>query len=395
MKKTILHLSLALTTLASLPGLGLAQAQSAPNFTSGKLKACFVYIGPVGDGGWTYAHEQARLVAQKQLPWLETRTVESVAEGQAMPVLDKLVADKCQVIFTTSYGYMDDTLAAAKKYPNVIFAHAAGYKRAPNMATYMADFYQVFYLNGLIAGALTKTGKVGFVGTFPIPELKRHLNAFTLGVRAANPKAAVNVTWINSWFDPTKAKEAAESLISGGADVLTSSEDSATGLQTIASHKLPGFSHYNSMYRYAPDYTASGQLVHWDKIYVDFLTKVHSGAYTNKNLQNVDYWWLLNKGAVEMGADYGVTINPKWVPQLKAAKMTVGGKSVTVYARVTQLLADMKKAKPTFDPFTGPIKDRNGIMQVPAGKVASVADLNSMSWVAPGVAGQVADEPKK
>ncbi|GHF36255.1 simple sugar transport system substrate-binding protein [Deinococcus metalli] len=388
MKRPLLAtLTLLSTTMTLAP---TAQAQAG-----GKLKACFVYTGPVGDGGWTYAHEQGRLITQKALPWLDSSTVESVPEGQAMPVLDKLVARGCQVIFTTSYGYMDDTLAAAKKYPNVIFAHNAGYKRAPNMATYMADFYQVFYVNGLIAGALTKTGKVGFLGTFPIPELKRHLDGFALGVRAANPKANVNVTWINSWFDPTKAREAAEALISGGADVLTSSEDSATGLQTIASKKLPGFSHYNSMIKYAPDYTVSGQLVHWDKIYIDFLTKVHSGTYTTKNLQNVDYWWLLNKGAVEVGADYGMVVNPKWTAQLKAATMTVNGKKMSVYDRVTQVLADMSKPTPTFDPFTGPIKDRNGVLRVPAGKTVSVADLNTLSWVVPGVVGQVADEPKK
>lgn len=380
-------LTLLLTTTSLAP---TAQAQG-----TAKLKACFVYTGPIGDGGWTYAHEQGRLIAQKALPWLETKTVESVAEGQAMPVLDKLVADQCQVIFTTSYGYMDDTLAAAKKYPNVIFAHTAGFKRNANMATYMADFYQVFYVNGLMAAALSKSGKVGFLGTFPIPEIKRHLNSFTMGVRAVKPTATVNVTWINSWFDPTKAREAAEALISGGADVLTSSEDSATGLQTVASKKLPGFSHYNSMIKYAPDYTVSGQLVHWDKIYIDFLSKVHSGTYTTKNLANVDYWWLLNKGAVEVGADYGMVVNPKWVPQLKAATMTVNGKKMSVYDRVTQVLADMSRPTPTFDPYAGPIKDRNGFLRVPTGKTASVADLNTLSWVVPGVVGQVADEPKK
>ena len=393
-------LTAALAVGAGLAALALqsshAQAQAAtPSMTSGKLKACFVYIGPRGDIGWTYAHDQGRQLAEKALPWLETKYVESVPEGQATSTLDRLVADKCQVIFTTSFGYMDDTLAAAKKYPNVIFAHATGYKRMPNVATYIADFYQVYYLNGLVAGAMTKSGKVGFVGTFPIPELKRHLSAFALGVKAANPKAEVDVKWINSWFDPAKTREASEALLSQGADILTSAEDSSTGVQTAAAKKIPTFSHYNSMYKFSPDYVVSGHIAHWDKIYIDFLSKIHAGTYTAKNLANVDYWSLLNTGAVEMGADNGLTFNPKYVAQLKAARMTANGKSVSVYDRVMTLLADMKKPKPTFDPYTGPISDRNGVLRVPAGKVSSIADLNSMSWVAPGVVGAVADEPKK
>ncbi len=396
MKKIALSLSaLVSLTLASgtvSPALAQTPAATAPG---GKLQACFVYIGPANDGGWTYAHDQARRLAEKARPWLSTRYVESVPEGQAMPVLDRLARGGCQVIFTTSFGYMDQTAEAAKKYPNVIFAHAAGYKRAPNLATYMADFYQVYYLNGLIAGALTKSGNVGYVGTFPIPEIKRHINAFALGALAANPKAKVNVKWISAWFDPTKAKQAAEALINQGNDVLGFSEDTPTVVQTAVAHNLPVFGHYNDMFRFGPNNVASGQIVHWDKIYIDFLTKVHNGTYTNKNLQNVDYWWLLNRGAVEAAAQPGVVINPKYAAQLKTAMMTVGGKQVSVYDRVMTLNADMKSARPKFDPFTGPIKDRGGILRVPAGKVASVAELNSMSWVAPGVTGAVADEPKK
>ena len=388
-------LTLALAAAVSLQS-GPAQAQSVtPPMTGAKLKACFVYIGPRGDIGWTYAHDQGRQIAEKTLPWLETKYVESVPEGQATATLDRLVADKCQVIFTTSFGYMDDTLAAAKKYPEVIFAHATGYKRMPNVATYIAEFYQVYYLNGLVAGAMTKSGKVGFVGTFPIPELKRHLSAFALGVKAANPRAVVNVKWLNSWFDPAKTREASEALISEGADILSSAEDSATGVQTAAARKIPTFSHYNSMYKFSPDYVVSGHIAHWDKIYIDFLSKIHAGTYTAKNLSNVDYWSLLNSGGVEMGADAGLAINPKYAAQLKAARMTVNGKQVSVYDRVMTLMADMKKAKPTFDPFTGPIADRNGVMRVAAGKVSSIGDLNGMSWVAPGVVGAVADEPKK
>ncbi|PZA08471.1 MULTISPECIES: BMP family ABC transporter substrate-binding protein [unclassified Meiothermus] len=372
--------------LALVWGLALAQEK--------KLKACFIYIGPVGDIGWTFAHNEARLATEKAIPGLETKYVESVKPSDTGAVVDRLVSEGCNVIFTTSFDFMDATLEAAKKYPDVIFAHASGFKRAPNMATYMADFYQVYYLNGLMAGALTKTGKVGYVGAFPIPELKRHISAFALGVRAANPKATVNVKWINAWFDPTKAREAAEALIAEGNDILAFTEDTATVVQTAAKKKIPSFSHYNSMYKFAPDYVVSGQIVHWEKIYIDFLKKVQNGTYTNKNLQNVDYWWLLREGAVELGAQVGMPINPKYESALKQATMTVNGKKVSVYDRVMELLKDMSSPNPKFDPFTGPIKDRNGVLRIPAGKKASVAELTSMQWVAPGVVGQVADEPK-
>jgi len=388
---TALPLTLALLGAASSPA---AQAQNTSAQGTGKLKACFIYVGPVGDIGWSYAHDEARKKAEKALPWLETKYVESVPEGQATPVIDRLVRDKCQVIFTTSFGFMDQTLEAAKKYKDVMFMHASGFKRAPNMGTYMADFYQIYYLNGMMAAALSKSSKLGYVAAFPVPELKRHISAFALGARAVNPKSTVNVKWINAWFDPNKAREAAEALISERNDVLAFTEDTATVVQTAAARKLPSFAHYSAMYKFAPDYTVSGQLVHWDKIYIDFLTKVRKGTYTTKNLNKVDYWNLLRGGAVELGAQPGMAINPKWVPQLKAARMKVGGKTVSVYDRVMALKAEMEKGG-QFDPFRGPIKDRNGVLRVPAGKVMSVKDLNNMAWVAPGVTGQVADEPKK
>lgn len=375
-----------LMMLVSLFSFGFAQQKT--------LKACFVYVGPVGDIGWTYAHDEARRIAERELPWLETKYVESVPEGNALPVIDRLVADGCRVVFTTSFGFMDQTYAAAQKYPNVIFAHASGFKRLPNMATYMADFYQVYYLNGLMAGAVSKTGKVGYVGAFPIPELKRHISAFALGVRAVNPKATVNVKWINAWFDPSKAREAAEALIAEGNDVLAFTEDTATVVQVAGRKGIPSFAHYSPMYQFSPDHVISGQLVHWDKIYVDFLRKVYNGTYTNKNLQNVDYWWLLHENAVELGAQPGMLINPKFAPVLRNTNMKVGTRTVSVFNRVNELLLAMSRAKPTFDPFTGPLTDRYGKVRVAAGKIMTVEELNSMDWVVPGVTGTIADEPK-
>lgn len=358
-----------------------------------KLKVGFIYVGPIGDYGWTNAHDQARRIAEKALP-IETIFVESVPEAQAEPFIDKMVQQGAKVVFTTSFGFMDGTLAAAKRYPNVIFAHATGFKRAPNVATYMADFYQIYYLNGLMAGALTKSGKIAYVGAFPIPEVKRHISAFALGVRAANPKATVNVRWLFSWFDPAKAKEATEALVAEGADVYAFTEDSPTVIQVAAKKGLLSFSHYSPMQKFAPKHVVSGQLVHWDKIYVDFLSKVLAGKYTATNVQNVDYWWLLGEKAVELGGDFGQPINPLFKARLQARKVkTADLGTISVYDLIQKRLAQMSTMTMAFDPFTGPIKDRKGTLRVQAGKRMTVLELTTMEWAAPGVVGPWPKEP--
>lgn len=369
-------------------------AMAVPGVAQGKLKAGFIYVGPIGDFGWTHAHDQARKIAQKQLPWLETLYIESVQESQAEPFIDKLVGQGAKVIFTTSFGFMDGTLAAAKRYPNQIFAHASGFKRAPNLATYMADFYQLYYLNGLMAGAVTKTGKIGYVGAFPIPEVKRHIGAFALGVRAVNPRATVHVRWIFEWFKPSAAKEATEALIAEGVDVFAFTEDSPTVVQVASKRGLPSFGHYSPMHKFAPEHVVSGQLVHWDKIYVDFLSKVQSGEYTNKNLENVDYWWLLAERAVELGGQERMPVNPAWKSRLQAVQVSTPDLGrLSVYNLVMKRMAQMSDAKMGFDPYTGPIKDRKGAMRVADGKRMTVGELTSMEWAAPGIVGPWPKEP--
>jgi len=371
----------------------LAFATAGPGLAQTKLKVGFIYVGPIGDYGWTHAHNQARLIAEKTLP-IETLYVESVPEAQVEPFIDKLIQQGSKVVLTTSFGFMDGTLAMAKRYPNILFGHASGFKRNPNMFTYMADFYQIYYLNGLMAGALTKTGKVAYVGAFPIPEVKRHLGAFALGVRAVNPKATVNVRWLFAWFDPAKAKEATEALIAEGADVFAFTEDSPTVVQVAAKKGLPSFSHYSPMQRYAPQGVVSGQLVHWERIYVDFLSKVLAGKYNATNLQNVDYWWLLAEKAAEVGGEFGVPINPVWVSKLQAAKVnTKEFGTLSVYDLVMRRLAQMSKTPVAFDPFTGPIRDRKGVLRVPAGRTMTVLELTTMEWAAPGIVGPWPKEP--
>lgn len=359
-----------------------------------KLRAGFVYVGPIGDYGWSHAHDVGRRKAAEALPWLETIYVESVPEARVGVFIERLIAQGARVVFTTSFGFMDGTLEIARKYPGLIFAHASGFKRAPNMATYMADFYQVYYLNGLMAGAVTRSNRVGYVGAFPIPEVKRHLNAFALGVRAVNPRATVEVRWIFDWFSPPKAKEATEALIAAGADVLAFTEDTPTVIQVAAGRGLPSFGHYSPMQHFAPRHVISGQLVHWDKIYIDFLRKVRAGTYTPFNLQNVDYWWLLAEGAVELGGAFGVPINPAWADRLRAVSVATPDLGrVNVYDLSMRRLQQMSVSPVRFDPFTGPIRDRKGAMRVPAGHTLTVQELVTMEWAAPGVIGPWPREP--
>jgi basic membrane protein A and related proteins len=358
-----------------------------------KLKVGFIYVGPIGDYGWTHAHDQARKIVEKNLS-VETLYVESVPEAQAEPFIEKLIQQGAKVVLTTSFGFMDGTLNVAKRYPNIIFGHASGFKRNPNMFTFMADFYQVYYLNGLMAGALTKSGKVAYVGAFPIPEVKRHLGAFALGVRAVNPRATIHVRWLYSWFDPAKAKEATEALIAEGADVFAFTEDSPTVVQVAGQKSLPSFGHYSPMQRFAPKTVVSGQLVHWETIYLDFLGKVLSGRYTAENIQNVDYWWLLAEKAVEVGGEFGTPVNPAFVPRLQAVRIrTSEFGQISAYDLYTRRLAQMMRKPVAFDPFTGPIRDRKGRLVVPAGKTMSVLELNTMEWAAPGIVGPWPKEP--
>ena len=365
-------------------GAGAAQA---------KLKVAFIYVGPIGDYGWTHAHNQARLILEKQLN-LETIYVESVPEAQVEPFIDKVIDQGAKVVLTTSFGFMDGTLNAAKKYPNIIFGHASGFKRNKNMFTYMADFYQIYYLNGLMAGALTKTNKIGYVGAFPIPEVKRHLSAYALGVRAVNPKATIHVRWLFSWFDPAKAKEATEALIASGADVFAFTEDSPTVIQVAAKKNRLSFSHYSPMQKFAPQHVVSGQLVRWETILLDFFRKVQAGKYTSENLANVDYWWLLGERAVEVGGEFGVPVNPLFLSRLKSTRVTAPGLGrLSVYDLIQRRTAQMMKKPLAFDPFTGPIRDRKGVLRVPAGTTMNVLQLTTMEWAAPGIVGPWPKEP--
>lgn len=381
---------LAGSILAAVLFTGAASAQVAPE----DVKACWIYVGPVGDYGFSYAHDIGRQATAADLPGIETAYVEAVAEPDVEATVDQLVADGCNVIFGTSFGFGDGLMAAAERYPDVIFGHATGVERAPNVLTYMADFYQVYYANGLVAGALSESGTIGYVAAFPIPEVKRHINAFALGVREVNPEARVVVRWLFNWFDPAGAKEATEALIAEGADVFAFTEDTPTVPQTAAARGYPSFSHYASMLPYAPDTIASGQIVHWNVLTTDILAKVIDGTYTSSNLQDVDYFWLLGEGAVEVGAEPGMVVNPAYEEALRSAIVDhpeLG--SVSVFDLLMTRIEQMSSVPAAFDPFTGPLADRNGNVVVEDGQVASVEHLLGMQWAAENVEGPWEGEP--
>ena len=358
------------------------------------LRVGFIYVGPVGDAGWTYAHDLARQKIEEELPQVETVIVESVPEAEAEPFIDQLVADGADVVFVTSFGYGDAVLSAAQRYPDVIFGWATGIERAPNVMTYMADFYQVYYLNGLVAGALTESDLLGYVAAFPIPEVKRHINAFALGAQEVNPDAQVEVVWLNAWFDPAGAQEATEALIARGADVFGFTEDTPTVIQTAATRDYPSYSHYASMLEFSPDTVVSGQLVYWETIYLDFLRGVLDGTYTSENLQDLDYFWLLEEGAVAMAAAPDVPINARYHEALQNEIVDhpeFG--EISVYDLVFRRLEQMTEGRDVFDPFTGPLTDRQGQLVYEEGHTPTIDEILSVQWAAENVVGPWDNEP--
>lgn len=366
-----------------ITGVAVAQGE--------KLKAGFVYVGPVGDYGWSHAHDVGRKFAEKKLPWLETVYIESVSEADAARIIDRLIQEeKCDAVFTTSFGYMDDTIAAGRKYPNKIFMHCSGFKQAKNVGTYFADLYQMYYLNGLMAGALTKTNKIGYVAAFPISELVRHINAFALGIKAVNPKAKVHVKWIYAWVGPEKAKEAAEALVAEGCDALAFTEDTPSVIEVGQEHTEKGkqiyaFSHYSPMEAYGVDSVVSGQLVDWGIMYDKILNDIHKGIWTNEDL-----WWLAAENAAILGGSLDHMINPKFEKDLKAVKVdTADFGKISTYDLVLKRYEQMKKGPDVFDPYMGPIKDNTGRLKIEEGQRASKDDLIKIMYYVDNVAGSI------
>ena len=325
------------------------------------LKGAFVYVGPTGDAGWTYAHDEARKYMEKELGnKVETSYVESVAEGAgAEGIITELVKDGNQLIFTTSFGYMNPTLKVAKKFPKVKFEHASGYKRLDNMGTYFDRAYQGRYLTGMVAGLMTKSNLLGYVASFPIPEVIRGINAFTLGARDVNPKAKVKVVWVSSWYDPGKESEAANTMINMGADVVTQHTDSPGAINAAEKNGVYAIGYHSDMSDYGPKAHLTATVHNWGPLYVAKAKSVLDGTWKSQ-----DVWGGLGENALDL-APYNNQV-PK-----------------TVRAVVDHSKSLIAKGK--LHPFAGPIKDQTGRLRVLAGKSMSDAEMLRMDWYVEGV----------
>lgn len=350
---------LALALMLALPLFATAVEANEKN-----IKAGFIYVGPVGDAGWTYSHDQGRK-EMEALPFVEPSTyIESVPEGaESARVITGLVRKGHNLVFTTSFGYMDATLDVAKRNKDVVFMHCSGYKTAENVGNYFGRMYEPRYLSGIVAGKMTKADRIGYVAAFPIPEVIRGINAFTLGVRSVNPKAEVRVVWTQTWFDPGIERDAADSLLDVGADVLTMHQDAPATLQAAEARGAYVIGYNTDMRSFAPNAFLTAPVWNWGPLYSKIAREVQDGTWKPESI-----WWGMQQDLVRLAP-----LNDK------------------IPAEVKKLVAEKTEAIKTgkLHPFTGPIKDQKGEIQVAAGVIPSDGDLLSMSFFVEGVQGTI------
>jgi basic membrane protein A and related proteins len=281
------------------PPVAAAPAASAPAPAKPEpLKVAFAYVGPVGDGGWTFAHDNARKALEKEFgDKIVTTFVEKVPESaDADRVFRDLVGQGNKLIFGTTFGYMEPLLKVAADSKDVKFEHATGYKQADNLRTYDSRTYEGAYMAGVIAGKMSKSGTLGVVGSIPIPEVIRNINSFTLGAQSSNPKIKTKVVWVNEWFNPPKETEAAQSLINQGADVLFQNTDSSAVLQTAAKNKKLAFGWDSDMTAYAPEAHLASSIINWAPYYIKATREALEGKWTG----NAGAWWGVKEGAIDI-----------------------------------------------------------------------------------------------
>ncbi len=357
---------------AVLAGCGKKEEAAAPAADSTAaapaaepLKLGFVYVGPVGDGGWTFAHDLGRKHIEEVFgDKIKTTYVENVPEGpDAERVIRDLVDQGNKVVYATSFGFMDAIVKVAADHPDVYFEHATGYKTAPNLRVYEARFYEPAYQAGIVAAEMSKTGTLGFVGSFPIPEVLRNINSFTLGARSVNPKIKVKVVWVNSWFDPPKEADAAQALLNGGADILLQNTDSSAVLQTAQKAGKFAFGWDSDMSAYAPDAHLASCIANW-------------GVYYEKSVNDVlgNTW---KPEATKWGTKEGMSDFVK-----------VSDKISDDAKKRLQEVQDGLKAG-TFDIFKGPLLDNTGKEQLAAGQVGDDDWKSKISFYVEGVEGKV------
>ena len=324
----------------------------------------YIYVGPVEDFGWTHAHDVARKAVEAELGnQVKTTFVESVKEGpDAERVIAELASKGNKLIFTTSFGFMNPTLKVAKRFPDVKFEHATGYKRDVNVSTYNIRFYEGRYVQGVIAGHLSKSGIVGYIGSVPIPEVVMGMNAFILGMRSVNPKARMKIVWVNAWYDPGKEGDSAKALIDQGADVIAQHTDSGAPLQVSQQRGVVGFGQASDMSSLAPKAQLTASVDHWAPYYIKRAKDVIGGTWKSE-----DVWGGFASGMLIM-APYANM--PDDVAKAgKAAEADIGSGKIVI--------------------FQGPIKDQSGADKVPAGTALDDGAIAGMNWLADGIDGQI------
>ena len=349
-----------------LAGAVAALALTGAAYAQEKTKVGFIFVGPVGDGGWTYEHNQGRLAVEKEFgDKVETIFQESVPEGaDAERVITQMALSGADLIFTTSFGYMDPTNAVAAKFPNVKFEHATGYKRADNVSTYSARFYEGRAVQGYIAGKMTKTNKVGYIASFPIPEVIRGINSAYIHAKKVNPDVEFSVVWAYTWFDPAKEADAATALIEQGADVILQHTDS-TAPQAAAQKagNVITFGQASDMAEYGPMPRVSSIIDDWAPYYIARVKAVMDGTWTS-----TDTWDGIGPGMVGIGE-----ISDAVPADVKAGALAL-----------KDSLADG-----SYKPFTGPLKKQDGSDWLAAGETADDGTLAGMNFYVEGIKGDI------
>ena len=357
-----IHRRTLLTTAAAAATLGFATGAIAQN----KLKVGFIYVGPIGDGGWTHEHDQGRLAVEKEFgDQVETVYVENVAEGpDAERVMTQMVLNGAGLVFTTSFGFMDSTVNVAKKFPKVKFEHATGYKRSDNLSTYSARFYEGRAVQGTIAGRMTKSNVIGYIGSFPIPEVIRGINSAYIHAKKVNPDVQFKIVWAYTWFDPAKEADAAKVLIEQGADVILQHTDS-TAPHAAAKEKggVYTFGQASDMAEYAPMPRISSIIDNWAPYYIARTKAVIDGTWESK-----DTWDGIGPGMVKIG---------EFSDEIPAE----------VQAEAKELME--KIASGAYHPFTGPLKKQDGSDWLKEGETADDGTLAGLNFYVEGIVGEI------
>ena len=348
---------------AAVAALGLATAATAKD---DPVKVGFIYVGPIGDGGWTYEHDRARLAVEEEFgDKVETVYQESVREGaDAERAITQMALQGADLIFTTSFGFMDATLKVAKKFPKVKFEHATGYKTAPNVSTYSARFYEGRAIQGLIAGKMTKSNVIGYIASYPIPEVIRGINSAFIHARKANPKVQFKIVWAYTWFDPAKEADAAKALIEQGADVILQHTDS-TAPQAVAEKagNVITFGQASDMAEYKPRPRVSSIIDNWAPYYIARTRAVMDGTW-----QSVQTWGGIGAGMVRIGE-----ITDAVPEDVKAEALALKDKI----------------ASGAYHPFTGPLNKQDGTPWLAEGEVADDGTLLGMNFFVEGLEGEI------